>query len=77
MYTLDTGLLFDPLNLSEEVTPEAARLALSNKRFSTALAMSLRLCDTDLVARIVEAVPTSDGRYNASHIFPPTGVIEL
>ena len=73
MYTLDTGLVFDPLDLAVEVTPEAVRKAVAQKRFSVALAMSLRLCDRELVARVVEAVPSSDGGY----YFPASDVILL
>ena len=68
VYTLDTGLVFDPLDLAEEVTPEAAREAVAQKRFSVALAMSLRLCDRELVARVVETVPSSDGGYYFPHL---------
>lgn len=66
MYSLDAGLLFDPLDLTEEVTPEAVRLAISQKQFSVALAMSLRLCDWELVASVVETVPSADGRVSTT-----------
>ena len=59
-YTLDTGLIFDPLDLTEEVTPEAVMAAISQQRFSEALVMALRLSDQELMAAVVEAVPTSD-----------------
>ena len=66
MYSLDTGLLFDPLDLTEEVTPEAVRLAVSQRQFSVALAMSLRLSDWELVASVVEAVPSANGRVSTT-----------
>ena len=61
MYTLDVGLVFDPYDLSEEVTPEGVEKAICEREFSAALAMSLRLNDLSLVAQAVEAVPSIDG----------------
>lgn len=78
VYSLDTGLLFDPLDLTEEVTPEAVRLAISQRQFSVALAMSLRLCDWELVASVVETVPSADGRVSTTRalclLFSPANV---
>lgn len=62
VYTLDTRLIFDPYDLSEEVTPQGIRQAIAERKFSTALAMSFRLNDTDLISKAVEAIPTSDSR---------------
>ena len=62
MYTLDTGLVFDPFDLSEEVTPDGIMAAIAEHKFSAALAMSFRLNDHNLVSKTVESVPSSDGK---------------
>ena len=68
VYSLDTGLVFDPYDLSEEVTPEGILVAILERKFSAALAMSLRLNDTKLVTRAVEAVPCSDGEVVVNYV---------
>lgn len=62
VYTLDTGLVFDPFDLSEEVTPNQVMAAISQCKYSLALSMSLRLNDEELVTKTVESVPSRDGK---------------
>eukprot|EP00897_Mesotaenium_endlicherianum_P009036 jgi/Mesen1/8160/ME000438S07262 len=50
MYALDEGLVFDPTDLDEDVTPQS-------RRFAQALLLALRLNEPALVRRAVEAVP--------------------
>lgn len=61
MYSLDTGLVFDPCDLSVEVTPDNVIEAISDCKFSSALMMSLQLNEADLITKTVESVPISDG----------------
>lgn len=61
MYSLDSGFVFDPCDLSVEVTPDSIFEAISDRKFSAALTMSLRLNEADLITKAVEAVPISDG----------------
>ena len=61
VYTLDTGLVFDPYDLSQEVTPDGIVEAIADRKFSAALVMSLRLNDVEFITRAVESVPISDG----------------
>jgi periodic tryptophan protein 2 len=70
VYTLDTGLVFDPYDLSEEVTPEGIATAISQRRFAEALAMSLRLNEHPLVLQAAEAVPTEDSESLAGCLEP-------
>ena len=65
-FTLDTGLVFDPLDLAEEVTPEAVGVAISQRRYPLALAVGLRLGDRELVTRAAEAVPVTDSESSFS-----------
>jgi periodic tryptophan protein 2 len=60
VYTLDTGLVFDPYDLSQEVTPDGIVEAIADRKFSAALVMSLRLNDVEFITRAVESVPISD-----------------
>ncbi len=55
------GLVFDPYDLSEEVTPDSISGALSRQQYSSALVMSFRLNEPKLIAKAVESVPIGDG----------------
>ena len=62
IFSQDSGILFDPFDLSVEVTPSAVREAFSMKQYSNALVMALKLNDESLVVRSMEAVPIDEGR---------------
>ena len=62
IYSLDCGMVFDPYDLSVEVTPDSICEALREKRFSSALVMSFRLNEHDLITRVMEAIPIQDGK---------------
>ncbi len=64
IYTLDGGVVFDPFDLSVEVTPEGIGNAFREKRFSSALVMSFRLNEHDLIVKALEAVPIDDGGFS-------------
>ncbi len=57
VYSLDSRLVFDPFELSEEVTPAAVRRALSEGEHARGLLLSLRLNERDLLREAVERVP--------------------
>lgn len=57
------GVVFDPFDLSLEVTPKAAHEALKNMEFTKALVMSLKLNEPNLVTLVLERVPYSDSKY--------------
>ena len=58
-------MVFDPYDLSEDVTPEGVAKALEEGNFSAALMMSFRLNETNLLISSLEATPISDGKHNS------------
>lgn len=62
VYSLDRGIVFDPLNLSLEVTPKAARECLEREEYSSGLIMSLKLNEDKLIEEIVEQIPYIDSK---------------
>lgn len=62
IYTLDSGIVFDPLDLSIDVTPEAVIGAIKSRDLLTAIVLSFRLGDQKLLQKSVEAVAPYDGR---------------
>ena len=52
--------MFDPYDLSIEVTPEGMSQALAEGKLTDALMMSFRLNEMELIMRSVEAVPIQD-----------------
>ena len=62
IYSLDRGVVFDPFDLSVEVTPDSIMAALREKQYSIALVMSFRLNEHDLKVRVMEAIPIQDGK---------------
>lgn len=65
IYSLDRGIVFDPLNLSLEVTPKAARECLETQKqqYSTALLMALKLNEVNLIEEIIEQIPYNEGKH--------------
>ena len=57
LYTHDSGLRFDPLDLDEHVTPGAVASAIKDQQFGKALFMSLRLGETHLIEKCVLIMP--------------------
>lgn len=62
IYSLDRGIVFDPLNLSLEVTPKAARECIQQQQYSTALLMALKLNEVKLIEEIIERIPHTEGK---------------
>ncbi|XP_030388455.1 periodic tryptophan protein 2 homolog [Scaptodrosophila lebanonensis] len=60
IYALDKGVVFDPFDLSLEVTPKATHEALNNREYTKALIMSLKLNDPNLIALVLERIPYKD-----------------
>ena len=70
MFTLDSGIVFDPLDLSIDVTPEAVMGAIKSHDLLTAIVLSFRLGDQKLLQKSVEAVAPSDGMYWHGYLLP-------
>jgi periodic tryptophan protein 2 len=53
LYSLDEGLVFDPTDLAEDVTPAAALKAVGRGAYLKALLMAVRLNDPSMVQHVV------------------------
>lgn len=62
VYSLDQGIVFDPINLSLEVTPKAARECLKNHEYSSAFIMALKLNERHLILEIIEQIPYANSK---------------
>lgn len=60
IYSLDAGTLFDPYLLDESITPNSIRAAKKQKKYSSAIMMSLRLNEKPLIKEVVEYVPPAE-----------------
>uniref|UniRef100_A0A182YAC3 WD_REPEATS_REGION domain-containing protein n=1 Tax=Anopheles stephensi TaxID=30069 RepID=A0A182YAC3_ANOST len=61
VYALNKGIVFDPYQLSTEVTPRATRNLLNKEQnYAGALLMSLKLNETTLIQEVLESVPYRD-----------------
>ncbi|KAL7748419.1 U3 snoRNP protein [Sorochytrium milnesiophthora] len=57
IYSLDDTLLFDPLDLDMDITPDTILATLQDGDYGTALLMALRLNEQPLIQQTYEAVP--------------------
>uniref|UniRef100_A0A0P6JRM8 Putative wd40-repeat-containing subunit of the 18s rrna processing complex n=1 Tax=Aedes aegypti TaxID=7159 RepID=A0A0P6JRM8_AEDAE len=60
MYSLNKGIVFDPYQLSVEITPKATRELLKKQDYSAALIMALKLNENGLIHEVIEKVPYCD-----------------
>ena len=59
LYSLDDGLVFDPTDLTEELTPAACHQALAARAYVRALLIALRLGDVELLKHCVLTTPAA------------------
>mmetsp|Transcript_28062 Transcript_28062/g.43657 ORF Transcript_28062/g.43657 Transcript_28062/m.43657 type:complete len:897 (+) Transcript_28062:3-2693(+) len=59
IYSLDEDCLFDPIALTDAVTPSEIHMCLRLKLFAKALLMSMHLNEVSLVQLVVESTPLS------------------
>jgi periodic tryptophan protein 2 len=57
IYSLEDEMIFDPISLTEEITPGAVQIRLLTGDYSVSLIMSLHLNEFSLVRQVVEATP--------------------
>ena len=62
IYTLDTGIVFDPFDLTTDITPDTIQLTLKEHEYIQALVMSLRLNEYPLIIETLETIPLIDGK---------------
>uniref|UniRef100_A0A1I8PA59 Small-subunit processome Utp12 domain-containing protein n=1 Tax=Stomoxys calcitrans TaxID=35570 RepID=A0A1I8PA59_STOCA len=60
IYSLDKGVVFDPLDLSLEVTPKAIKEAIKHSDYSQALIMALKLNENNIISLALESIPHQD-----------------
>ncbi|NWR03522.1 PWP2 protein, partial [Paradoxornis webbianus] len=60
LYSLDSGLIFDPFELDIDVTPSNIHKTLSQKEYTVAIVMAFRLNEKKLIQEVIEAVPSSE-----------------
>lgn len=57
VYSLDEDMIFDPISLTEAITPGAVESRLSNGDYSMALRMAVHLNEFALVKQVLEEIP--------------------
>ncbi|XP_067849509.1 PWP2 small subunit processome component [Heptranchias perlo] len=60
IYSLDGGVVFDPFDLDEDVTPSSIRRVLRQKEFTAAIVMAFRLNEDKLTLEVLESVPHAE-----------------
>lgn len=62
IFSIDSGVIFDPFDLDVDITPEATLETLQEKEYLTALVMAFRLNEDYLIQRVYENIPVKDIR---------------
>lgn len=62
-YVFCSGIVFDPFNLSLEITTKSTRDNIAHEEYSTAFIMSLRLNESNLIQEIIEQIPHKESEY--------------
>jgi periodic tryptophan protein 2 len=57
VYSLDEDMIFDPISLTEAITPAAVESKLASRDFGMALRMSVHLNEFGLVRQVLEDIP--------------------
>jgi len=57
IYSLDDDMIFDPISLTEEITPSAVQSNLISGNYSVALLISLHLNEFSLVRQVLDETP--------------------
>uniref|UniRef100_A0A663N554 PWP2 small subunit processome component n=1 Tax=Athene cunicularia TaxID=194338 RepID=A0A663N554_ATHCN len=60
IYSLDSGLIFDPFELDIDVTPSNIHKTLHQKEYTMAIIMALKLNEKKLIQEVIEAVPSNE-----------------
>lgn len=57
LYSADDNAMFDPTDLSEDLTPQSCHAALASQSYVRALLIALRLKDAELIKHVVLSTP--------------------
>ena len=63
VYSLDHKLHFDPFELQVDITPESVRKTLGKGDYSSALMMSFRLNEQNLIEEVLEKIPYTQSEF--------------
>ncbi|GLI62923.1 nucleolar protein, component of the U3 processome [Volvox africanus] len=70
LYGTDDGLIFDPTDLTQDVTPAAVHSSLAASSYLRALLIALRLSDQELVRHVLLATPLASIQTTAAGLPP-------
>jgi periodic tryptophan protein 2 len=70
VFSLDEDMLFDPISLTEAITPSAVETKLEQRSYSMALKMALHLNEHTLIKQVLEEIPHSSVRAVVETIGP-------
>lgn len=62
IYSLDSGLVFDPFDLDIDITPSNVRKVLRQKEYTKAIVMTFRLNEKKLIQEVLETVPYNESK---------------
>ncbi|NXX09571.1 PWP2 protein, partial [Larus smithsonianus] len=60
IYSLDSGLIFDPFELDIDITPSNIHKTLHQKEYTKAIIMAFKLNEKKLIQEVIEAVPSNE-----------------
>jgi periodic tryptophan protein 2 len=60
VFTIEAGILFNPYDLTVDLTPDIVRQAIHDREYTHALVMSIRLNEPSLILESIEQVPPTD-----------------
>ena len=60
VYSLDNDMLFDPISLTEAITPAAVKAKLQYKQYSMALKFSIHLNEEALIKEVLGEIPFAE-----------------
>ncbi|KAF2725130.1 WD40 repeat-like protein [Polychaeton citri CBS 116435] len=60
IYTVETGAIFDPIDLDVDITPTTTLKALAQKDYLKSLIMAFRLNNAALTTRVFRSIPVSE-----------------
>ncbi|XP_050305547.1 periodic tryptophan protein 2 homolog [Anthonomus grandis grandis] len=60
IYSLNTGLVFDPWDLQIGITPMAVKQALKEEDYLNALTMAIKINESSLIQEVMEMIPVKD-----------------
>lgn len=68
IYSLDSAVQFDPLDLDADITPASVNKAIDEKDYLQALVMAFRLNEKSLIDQVYERIPVTDVKLVAKNV---------